>query len=620
MYLISRAGVDTSTLPSDIGLVFYFAASGSHFYPPMMASTSGSVMVSNKRFECVYDGCDRHYSSMGNLKTHMKVHEGKFNYKCDYETCDKVFLSSYGLKIHRRVHTGEKPYPCEESGCDKAFNTRYRLTAHKRLHNGDTFDCEFDNCSKQFTTKSDLKKHTRKHTGERPFQCEIYGCEKSFTASHHLKSHVQHQHNFDCAEVDCQEKFRTKDELNSHLLFHHNRETEAHGSQLGGEQYLTALANRQADEVLPLLLEPTSLGNPNSEFGSTLSYGIHESQPSGGSGIEPAVTMAPSLEEVTQALNVLQKVLSNASIQLHLTQSDLQGNPVPFSPLPTPEQSSSQGTSVTSVQEQTLPVLPGSSGVTQGNEASIVSLQTVCNNAGGSNWMNPGGVAAPPLQQQADVMPLPLSSSGAPPTQDSVSFGVDSLLDTNFSGVTLEGDSSDLLNIFNSDPQSIPPPPPAMGTSSVDLDFSMMSTQTPPIDFDFDLLDQDFLESLSSAQMADIPPTASTLAAPVAAVTSTEIDHTSQQYPSFPQSQERILSHELTSTNHQVISGTQTTVSEKKGSMQDQECQTNILPNSCCCWKPNWETWCCKDEDSCSSSCSSDQCRCKCEPGYSTKQ
>ena len=159
-----------------------------------------ALLVNSKKYECVYDGCRRSYTSMGNLKTHLKAHQGKYDYKCDHGTCEKAFLSSYSLKVHRRIHTGEKPYSCETDGCDKSFSTMYRLTAHKRVHTGKTFGCEFDPCSKQFTTKSDLKKHTRTHSGEKPYHCKIDGCGKAFKASHHLKSHSS-KHQKDSSEA-----------------------------------------------------------------------------------------------------------------------------------------------------------------------------------------------------------------------------------------------------------------------------------------------------------------------------------------------------------------------------------------------------------------------------------
>ena len=188
----------------------------------MEASTSVQVRNSDEKlFECVYDGCYRKYTSKGNLKTHMKVHEGKFNYQCDFEDCNKVFLTSYRLKVHRRVHTGEKPYLCEQDGCDKSFNTRYRLSAHQRLHTGETFNCEYDKCSKQFTTRSDLKKHERKHTGEKPYQCKVDGCGKAFSASHHLRSHSVKHNEIDCYFEECSEMFYSISEFHTHLAVMH---------------------------------------------------------------------------------------------------------------------------------------------------------------------------------------------------------------------------------------------------------------------------------------------------------------------------------------------------------------------------------------------------------------
>ena len=499
-------------------------------------------MLPQKLFECMYDGCDRRYTSMGNLKTHLKAHEGKFNFKCDYEACDKAFLSSYSLKVHRRIHTGERPYLCHESGCDRSFNTKYRLNAHKRLHSGDTFDCEYDNCSKQFTTKSDLKKHVRKHTGERPYHCDIDGCGKTFTASHHLRSHANIHRTFDCHEEGCSEKFRLEEDYATHLFLLHNRTLP--GSDLVSSSSpatgVVMPGNQESEHFLPVtessnssyihVSELSSSQSANMDGSTTASAGNSISRPS------PDASAPPSAGEVKQALSVLQKLFNsaNALSQLQLVS---QAEPQMSGPI--------------------FPFLTGSS-----TEVPVFTpypeVQTSTQNL-------PLVSVDPHNASSRRNSLLPSEEAHCSNTQIGSNY---------LQNPVIDNESTALLELLNNGAD--------VTTQSTDNSFSFdssmnISTQTPPIDFDLDaLLDPSFFDGLSS-------------------------NPTSNEYSSQALDTNNLsLYSEMTcvgqnhSTNSTVsvemqpmvlcsdISGIKSQSSDAK---RDQMCQTDILPSSCCSWK-----------------------------------
>ncbi|XP_064106912.1 gastrula zinc finger protein XlCGF67.1-like [Macrobrachium nipponense] len=113
----------------------------------------GRSNTARKRFTCTE--CQRTFSKIGVLKSHIRTHMGEKPYTCS--VCQRCFCGSSGFIYHMRTHTGEKPYTC--SLCQKRFLVQY---SHK---------------------------HMRTHTGEKPYTCSV--CQKSFSDSSHLKRHMK---------------------------------------------------------------------------------------------------------------------------------------------------------------------------------------------------------------------------------------------------------------------------------------------------------------------------------------------------------------------------------------------------------------------------------------------
>ncbi|GFS01838.1 metal regulatory transcription factor-1 [Elysia marginata] len=255
-----------------------------------------------QRFNCTFAGCERTYSTAGNLKTHEKTHKGEYTFVCDESGCGKRFLTSYSLKIHVRVHTNEKPYECDRPGCEKSFNTIYRLRAHKRLHTGETFKCEEATCTKYFTTLSDLRKHIRTHTGERPYVCSEDGCGKAFAASHHLKSHNR-VHTGDkpygCKQDGCTKAFTSANGLKSHKSKHERAQekeknrllAETHNGQQSSSTQTPVVRGRPGTEIV----QKTLLVSP----GTTLVKTTVDPDPVPQNGAEQ-----PSIEQVLNSMLV----------------------------------------------------------------------------------------------------------------------------------------------------------------------------------------------------------------------------------------------------------------------------------------------------------------------------
>ncbi|XP_056143822.1 LOW QUALITY PROTEIN: zinc finger protein 696-like [Lampris incognitus] len=169
-------------------------------------------MLGEKPFSCTQ--CGKNFSTLGNLKTHQRIHTGERPYTCSQ--CGKSFGQAGNLKRHQLIHTGQKPYVCAH--CPKGFTKADDLRAHQRLHTGERpFCCA--TCGKSFSQSKELKAHQLSHTGERPYCCQH--CGKSFTKEMSYRSHLQihtGEKPFSCSQ--CGKTFSNSGVLKTHEKIH----------------------------------------------------------------------------------------------------------------------------------------------------------------------------------------------------------------------------------------------------------------------------------------------------------------------------------------------------------------------------------------------------------------
>ena len=127
--------------------------------------------------------CQMEFRSDQTLRNHVfRDHRKELPYKCQF--CGLGCLSTHNRVEHERTHTGIKPFKCDD--CGKQFSRPQSLKTHKLIHSGEKpFQCK--QCYMGFTQKGNLTTHMRLHTNDRPYQCMF--CEKSYPQKMQLDRH-----------------------------------------------------------------------------------------------------------------------------------------------------------------------------------------------------------------------------------------------------------------------------------------------------------------------------------------------------------------------------------------------------------------------------------------------
>ena len=203
--------------------------------------------------------CKRQYDVPGNLKNHMRLHQGT-QFTCTI--CNKQFIREALLQRHIDTHDATKCVRCDI--CGQRFTSKARLHLHESKHKHNQISnksyCERCNrpisqyaknkhrcrypfhcniCNKQYRRETNYNNHMNMHLNNPAYECTI--CEKKYNVhrhfANHLEAHGREEHTCDInieitknlqdrkdeTEFTCQtchNRFKRRKEFIDHILTH----------------------------------------------------------------------------------------------------------------------------------------------------------------------------------------------------------------------------------------------------------------------------------------------------------------------------------------------------------------------------------------------------------------
>lgn len=87
-------------------------------------------------FACTY--CPKRFGKRLTLTQHLHVHTGIKTFQCEEPDCGKSFAKRDSLIAHKRKHSGELPYQCNY--CSQKYSSLNQLKTHLKSHPVNDFD------------------------------------------------------------------------------------------------------------------------------------------------------------------------------------------------------------------------------------------------------------------------------------------------------------------------------------------------------------------------------------------------------------------------------------------------------------------------------------------------